>query len=78
MPRKRCRLKTSERIKGFPGGSDGKGSIRNTGDLGLIPQSGRSPGEGNGHPLQYSCLENSMDREAGRLQSMGPQRIRYN
>ena len=46
---------------GFPGGSDGKGSARNSGDPGLIPESGRSPGEGNGNPLQYSCLENSMD-----------------
>ena len=47
--------------KGFPGGSDGKASARNAGDLGLTPGSGRSPGEGNGNPLQYSCLENSMD-----------------
>ena len=47
---------------GFPGGSDGKVSARNVGDLGLIPGLGRSPGEGNGNPLQYSCLENSMDR----------------
>ena len=45
----------------FPGGSDGKASIHNTGDPGSIPGSGRSPGEGNGNPLQYSCLENSMD-----------------
>ena len=50
--------------EGFPGGSDGKESACNVGDLGLIPGSGRSPGEGNGHPLQYSCLENPMDREA--------------
>ena len=48
----------------FPGGSDGKASACNAGDLGSIPGSGRSPGEGNGNPLQYSCLENSMDREA--------------
>ena len=48
----------------FPGGSDGKASARNAGDLGSIPGSGRSPGEGNGNPLQYSCLENSMDRGA--------------
>ena len=48
----------------FPGGSDGKASAYNVGDLGLIPGLGRSPGEGNGNPLQYSCLENSMDREA--------------
>ena len=48
----------------FPGGSDGKASAYNEGDLGSIPGSGRSPGEGNGNPLQYSCLENPMDREA--------------
>ena len=42
---------------GFPGGSDVKESACNSGDLGLIPGSGRSPGEGNGNPLQYSCLE---------------------
>ena len=45
----------------FPGGSDGKGSAYNTGDPGSIPGSGRSPGEGNGNPLQYSSLENPMD-----------------
>ena len=50
--------------KGFPGGSDGKESACNTGDLSLILGSGRSLGEGNGYPLQYSCLENSMDRGA--------------
>ena len=49
---------------GFPGGSEGKVSAYNAGDPGSIPGSGRSPGEGNGNPLQYSCLENSMDREA--------------
>ena len=43
---------------GFPGDSDGKESACNTGDLGLITGLGRSPGEGNGNPLQYSCLEN--------------------
>ena len=47
---------------GFPGDSDGKESACNAGDLGSIPGSGRSPGEGNGYPLQYSCLENPMDR----------------
>ena len=47
--------------QGFPGGSDSKESACNVGDLGLIPGSGRSPGEGNGNPLQYSCLENAMD-----------------
>ena len=45
----------------FPGGSDCKASTRNAGDLGSIPGSGRSPGEGNSNPLQYSCLENPMD-----------------
>ena len=49
---------------GFPGGSESKVSAGNVGDLGSIPGSGRSPGEGNGNPLQYSCLENPMDREA--------------
>ena len=48
----------------FPGGSDSKASAYNAGDLGSIPGSGRSPGEGNGNPLQYSSLENSMDIEA--------------
>ena len=48
----------------FPGGSDGKASACNTGDPGLIPGLGRSPGEGNGNTLQYSGLENSMDRGA--------------
>ena len=46
---------------GSPGGSDGKASARNAGDPGSIPGLGRSPGEGNGNPLQYSCLENFMD-----------------
>ena len=45
----------------FPGGTDGKVSASNAGDLGSIPGSGRSPGEGNDNPLHYSCLENSMD-----------------
>ena len=49
---------------GFPGGSDSKETSCNAGDLGSIPGSGRSPGEGNGNPLQYSCLENSMDKGA--------------
>ena len=49
---------------GFPGGSDCKESACSAGDLGSIPGSGRCPGEGNGYPLQYSCLENSMDRGA--------------
>ena len=49
---------------GFPGGSEVKVSACNAGDLGSILGSGRSPGEGTGNPLQYSCLENPMDREA--------------
>ena len=49
---------------GFPSGSDGKVSACNAGDPALIPGSGRSPREGNGNPLQYSCLENPMDRSS--------------
>ena len=48
----------------FSGGSDGKAPVYNAGDLGLIPGSGRFPREGNGIPLQYSCLENLMDKGA--------------
>ena len=48
-------------LMGFPDGSEGKASACNVGDQGLIPGLGRSPGEGNGNPLQYSCLENPMD-----------------
>ena len=51
-------------IWGFPGGSDGKESIYNAEDLDSVPGLGLSPGEGNGYPLQYSGLENSMDRGA--------------
>ena len=61
-------LSIKEKILGdcwvFPGGSDGKESAYNAGDLGSIPGLGRSPGEGNGYPLQYSCLENCRDRGA--------------
>ena len=60
---------------GFHGGSDGKESVCNAGNPGLIPESRRSSGEGNGNPLQYSCLENPMDRGTGGLQSMVSQRI---
>ena len=48
--------------KDFPGDSDGKESACNAGDLGSIPGGGRSPGEGNGYPLKYACLEYYMDR----------------
>ena len=50
------------KLYGLPCSSDGKESACNAGNPGLIPGLGRSPGEGNGNPLQYSCLENSMDR----------------
>ena len=50
----------------FPGGSDSKESAHNAVDLGSLPGSGRPPGEGNGNPLQYSCLDNPMDRGAWR------------
>ena len=50
---------------GFPGGSEDKESACNAADPGSIPGSGRSPGEGNGYPVQYSCLDNSMDEESG-------------
>ena len=59
----------------LPAGSEVKASAWNAGDPGSIPGSGRSPGEGNGNPLQYSCLENPMEGEPGRLQSMGSQRV---
>ena len=62
----------------FPSGSDGEASAYNVGDLGSIPGSGRYPGEGNGNPLQYSCLENSWTGEPGRLQSMRSQRVGHN
>ena len=62
----------------FPGGSDGKVSVYNARDLSPIPGSGTFPGEGKGNPLQYSCLENPMDKRAGcRLLSMGSQRVRH-
>ena len=62
----------------FPGGSEGKASACNAGDLGLIPVPGRSPGEGNGNPLGYSCLGNPMDGEAWEATVMGWQRVRHN
>ena len=55
----------------IPGGSDGKESAWNAGDLGSIPGLGRPPGEGNDDPLQYSCLENSIDRGVWWATSMG-------
>ena len=61
--------------RSFPGGSVVKTVAANTGDVGSVPGSGRSPGEGNANPLQYSCLENPTDR--GAWQSMGSQRVRH-
>ena len=61
---------------GFPCGSVGKESACNVEDLSLIPGSERPPGEENGNPLQYSCLENPMDGGAGGLQAIGSQRVR--
>ena len=61
----------------IPGGSVSKESACNVGDPGLISGSGRSPGEGNGYPLQYSCLENSMDRGAWRATVHGITRVRH-
>ena len=60
---------------GFPGGAVVKDPPANAGDIGLIPRLGRSPGGGNGNPLQYSCLGNSMAEDPGRLQSTGLQRV---
>ena len=63
---------------GFPGSSDGKESACNAVDLGLIPGWGRSPAEGNGNPLQYSCLGNPMNREAWWATVCGIARVRHN
>ena len=63
---------------GFPGGLAGNKSAYNVGDLGLIPGLGRSPGEGNGNPLQYSCPENPMDRGAWQSTVDGGTRVRHN
>ena len=52
----------SPRLRGFPASSNGEGSVCSAGNVASIPGLGRSPGEGHGNPLQYSCLENPMDR----------------
>ena len=62
-------------FKGFPRSSVGKESACNAGDLGSIPELGGSPGEGNGNSLQYSCLENSLDRETWRATVHGVTRV---
>ena len=59
-----------------PGGSEVKAPASNAGDLGSIPGWGRSPGEGNGNPLQYACLENPMDRGAWQVTVHGVARVR--
>ena len=64
-------------FQGFSGGSVDKESACNAGDLGLIPELGRSPGEGNGNPLKYSCLENPMDRGFWKATVHGVARVRY-
>ena len=71
-------LERSKHTQGFSGGSDGKESTSYVGDLSSIPGLGRSPGGENGNPLQYSCLENPMDRGARRLQSVESQRVGHN
>ena len=60
-------IRGKKKKEGFPGGSDSKELACNAGDPGLIPGSGRSPGEGNGNPPQYSCLGNPRDRGAWRV-----------
>ena len=70
--------KKKQQQQGFPGGSDGKESACNAGDMGSIPGSGRSPGEGNSNPLQYSCLGNPMDRGAWPTTVHGSQRVGHN
>ena len=64
-------------MRGFPHDSVGKESACNAGDLGLIPGSGRSPGEGNSNPLQYSRLENPMDRGTWQATDYGIARVRH-
>ena len=64
--------------EGFPGGSVVKNLPANTGDVGSISVWGRSPGEGNGNPLQYSCLENPMDRGAWQATGHGLARVGHN
>ena len=64
-------------LLGFPSSSEGKDSACNVGDLGSIPRLGRSLGERNGYPLQYSCLENPMERGAWQSIVHGSQRVRH-
>ena len=77
LPVSTCLVSWSARVvtMGFPGGSGGKESICNAGDPGSISGSGRSPGEGNGYPLQCFCLENPSTEEPGGLQVDKPERL---
>ena len=68
-------VQNSLKIMGFPGGSAVKNPPADAGDVSSVPESGRSPGEGNGYSLQFTCLGNPGTEEPGRLQSMGSQRI---
>ena len=61
------------KIMGFPGGSAVKNPPADAGDVSSVPESGRSPGEGNGYSLQFTCLGNPGTEEPGRLQSLGLQ-----
>ena len=72
-----CKVPSLTVLKSFPGGSEVKVSASNVGDLGSIPGSGRSPGEGHGNPLQYSCLGNPMDRGAWRATVHGVLRVKH-
>ena len=63
---------------GFPGGLDGEDSACNAGDTSSVPGLERSPGEGNGNPFQYSCLENSMNRGAWQATALGSERVGHN
>ena len=76
-----CLLENSSNLTmsvGFPDGSEVKNPAANAGDLGSIPETGRSPGEGNGNSLQYSCWKIPWTEEARGLQSMGSQRVGHN
>ena len=78
MPREGFVLTKGVCISGFPGGSAVKNLPANAGDTGSIPGLGRSPGEGNDYPLQYSCLGNPMDRGAWQAVAHGVTRVRHN
>ena len=68
-------IRFSKSHVGLPWEPDGEESTCNAGDMSSIPGLGRSPREGNGNPLQYSCLRTPLTEEPGRLQSTGPQRV---